>query len=172
MSWFTPDRPSGQPIDPGSLGGRAGGGSVVLILSIIACLWVLLTRWGFLNFIGGGWLWIAANAVAPYAAVGFGALAFATGLIDRLFGGFRETHMGKGLIALALGVLVLWPRYAPTGLHVYTAEETVRRTDGSGTPRRERVLHCVYLRLDLKTEQVSYAAGPYGQACPRLNWPS
>ena len=172
MSWFTPDRPSGQPIDPGSLAGRAGGGSVALILSILGSLWVLLTRWGLLNFVGEGWLWLAASAVAPYAGIGFGTLALVSGLIDRLFGGFRQTHMGKGFLALALGILVLWPRYAPTGLHVYTAQETVRRADENGAARKERIVHCVYLRLDLATEQVSYTAGTQAHACPRFNWPS
>ena len=172
MSWFTPDRPSGQPIDPGSLAGRAGGGSVVLIVSILACLWVLLTRWGLLNVVGEGWLWVAANVAVPYAGLGFGAIALVSGLIDRLFGGFRQTPMGKGFLALALGILVLWPRYAPTGLHVYTAQETVRSADENGAARKERIVHCVYLRLDLGTEEVSFTANPYAQACPRFNWPS
>lgn len=162
MAWHMPDRPEAQPIDPRLFGqGSMSGAVLTLYLSILACVWVLLTRWQVVNYFGPAWLWWAANVIAPYLGLGLGALAMLVGLLDRLFGGYFETHLGKGFVALVLAVLVLWPRYAPTGMLVYSATETLRS--------KERVLQCVYLRIDGSTETVTHYTGRF---CPRYNWPN
>lgn len=164
MAWHTPDRPEEHPIDPRALGYRKISAVVVaMIVSALACAWVLAVRWDVLEYSGPPWLWIGANAVAPYAGLALGGLAALAGLLDKLFGGYFETHLGKGLAALVLAVLVLWPRYAPSGVLVYSTTETLR---GEG-----RVLLCVYLRLDADTEEVMVTGAPRGRVCPRFNWP-
>lgn len=162
MAWHMPDRPESQPIDASALGrGSMSGAVLALYVSMIGCFWVLLTRWQVVNDVAPAWLWWAANVIAPYLGLGLGALAMLIGLLDRLFGGYFETHLSKGFVALVLAVLVLWPRYAPTGMLVYSAAETLRS--------KERVLHCVYLRLDGSTETVTLYTS---RVCPRYNWPN
>ena len=179
MSWLTPDRPLAQPIDPEDFVRRRTGGTVPLLISGAACLWVLLTRWGVIDFTGGGILWVGANVVAPYVALGIGGFVTLAGLLDRLLGGSYATLL-KGLIPLVLGVLVLWPRYAPTGVLIESSEETVRHPDITvgrwvggrfqGPYQNERILHCRYRSLKGE-QQVTFRANRYAQECPFFNWP-
>lgn len=164
MAWYTPDRPEERPLDPSVLGHRSLSGAVVsMVLCAIACAWILAVRWNLIDLFGPPWLWAAANLIAPYAGLALGGMAVLAGILDRLFGGFFETHLAKGFVALVLAVLVLWPRYAPTGMLVYATTETSR----GGV----RTAHCVYLRLDGGTEDVKFATARSAPFCPRFNRP-
>lgn len=180
MAWQTPDRPTGKPLDRELLQRRPGGSGIVLTPLLAACIWVLLVQWGLITPPNGGWLWLAAVLVAPYASVALGLVMVLAGAIDRLLIGPGYGALRMGALAVLLGALVLWPRYGPTGVLIHEKEEIVTApVTGSGRWVRgqyvmdyakERVLRCRYWTFSGQ-RRVSYPPTNQTPTCEQFYWP-
>lgn len=180
MAWQMPERPIAPSAEPGKPTIPRTGATILLLIAMAACVWVLAVSSGLIAAPGGGWAWIGAAVVAPYVAAGFGGFMALAGLLDRLMTRAGGPNIRLGAAAAALGFLVLWPRYLPTGILTGASDETVRMaTDMDRTANGEfafryvnqRVLSCRYITFRGARKE-RYAAGRPGQQCERWHWSS
>lgn len=178
MAWQTPRRPAVRSTMPGKPTIPRTGATLLLLIAMAACVWVLAVSSGLIAGPGGGWAWIGAALVAPYLAAGFGGFMALAGLLDRLATRAGGPNIRLGAAAVALGFLVLWPRYLPTGILTGASDETVRRAadmeraaNGEFMFRyvNQRVLSCRYLTFHGWREE-RYGASRPGQQCERWHW--